>query len=45
VWHQIQNAIEPTLPLAKVLKGWNSMAAALAENHRQRVAQKRDLLK
>jgi hypothetical protein len=42
--HQIQNAIEPILPLAKVLNGWNSVAAALAENHRNRVAQNRNLL-
>jgi len=43
--HQIQNAIEAILPLAKVLNGWNSVAAALAENHRNRVAQNRHLLK
>jgi len=42
--HQIQNVIEPSLPLAKVLNGWNHLAAALAENHRNRKAQNRNLL-
>lgn len=41
--HQIQNVIEPNLPLAKVLNGWNRMAAALAETHRNRAAQDRSL--
>jgi len=41
--HQIQNAIEPILPLARVLNGWNSLAAALAENQRSRLAQNRNL--
>jgi len=42
--HQIQNVIEPSLPLAKVLNGWNRLAAILAENHRNRTAQNRNLL-
>ncbi|HZL50855.1 MAG TPA: hypothetical protein VFC37_07880 [Terracidiphilus sp.] len=42
--HQIQNVIEPGLPLAKVLNGWNRVAAALAESHRHRTAQNRNLL-
>jgi hypothetical protein len=36
--------IEPSLPLAKVLTGWNHIAAALAESHRNRDAQNRNLL-
>jgi hypothetical protein len=42
--HQIQNVIEPSLPLAKVLHGWNHLAAALAESHRNRDTQNRNLL-
>ena len=41
--HQIQNVIEPSLPLARVLNGWNHLAAALAESHRSREAQNRNL--
>jgi len=41
--HQIQNAIEPSLPLRQVLNGWNRLAAALAESHRNRAAQERNL--
>jgi hypothetical protein len=41
--HQIQNVIEPRLPLAGVLNGWNRLATGLAENHRKRAAQKRTL--
>jgi hypothetical protein len=41
--HQIQNAIEPRLPLTHVLTGWNRLAAGLAESHRNRAAQNRDL--
>jgi hypothetical protein len=41
--HQIQNVIEPGLPLAQVLNGWNRLAAGLAESHRNRAAQDRDL--
>jgi hypothetical protein len=41
--HQIQNAIEPELPLEKVLTQWNRLATALAENHRERTAQNRNL--
>jgi hypothetical protein len=42
--HQIQNVIEPSLPLAKVLNGWNHLAAALAESQRNRPARNRNLL-
>jgi hypothetical protein len=41
--HQVQNAIEPSLPLAQVLSGWNRLAAGLAESHRNRAAQDRNL--
>lgn len=41
--HQIQNVIEPSLSLRKVLNGWNRLAAALAESHRNRTAQNRNL--
>jgi len=41
--HQIQNAIELDLPLRQVLDEWNQLAAALAENHRNRKAQNRNL--
>jgi len=41
--HQIQNVIEPRLPLTQVLNGWNRLATALAENHRNRAAQDRNL--
>ena len=41
--HQIQNAIEPSLPLNQVLNGWNRLATGLAENHRNRTAQNRNL--
>jgi len=41
--HQIQDAIEPELPLEKVLAQWNRLAAALAESHRERLAQSRNL--
>jgi hypothetical protein len=41
--HQIQNVIEPDLPLAHVLNDWNRLAAALAESHRNRTAQNRNL--
>ena len=41
--HQIQNVIEPDLPLSQVLNGWNRLAAALAESHRDREAQNRNL--
>jgi hypothetical protein len=34
--HQIQNAMEPTLPLTQVLNGWNRLATALPEPHRNR---------
>ena len=43
VLHQIQNVIEPSLPLSQMLNGWNRLAAALAENHRNRAAQDRNL--
>ena len=41
--HQIENVIEPHLPLTKVLTGWNRLAAGLAERHRNRAAQDRNL--
>ena len=41
--HQIQNVIEPNLPLTKVLTVWNRLAARLAERHRNRTAQDRNL--
>ena len=41
--HQIQNVIEPNLPMTKVLTGWNRLAAGLAECHRNRAAQDRNL--
>jgi hypothetical protein len=41
--HQIQNAIEPHVPLHAILSDWNRLAAALAENHRNRAAQNRNL--
>lgn len=41
--HQIQDAIEPRLPLTQVLNGWNRLATALAEPHRNRAAQDRNL--
>jgi|ERR1700691_123844 hypothetical protein len=41
--HQIQNAIEPSLPPTQVLHGWNRLAAALAEGHRKRTVQDRSL--
>jgi hypothetical protein len=41
--HQIQNVIELSLPLTKVLTGWNRMAAGLAERHRNRALQDRNL--
>ena len=41
--HQIQDAIEPDLPLIQVLTEWNRLAAALAESHRKREAQNRNL--
>jgi hypothetical protein len=41
--HQIQNVIEPNLPLSQVLHGWNHLAAELAERHRNRPAQDRHL--
>ena len=41
--HQIQDAIEPKLALATVLNGWNHIAAELAENHRKREPQIRNL--
>jgi hypothetical protein len=41
--HQIQNAIEPHVPLHAVLSDWNRLAAALAENHRNRATQSRNL--
>jgi hypothetical protein len=39
----MQNAIEPSLQLIQVLNGWNRLAAALAEKHRNRTAQDRNL--
>jgi hypothetical protein len=42
--HQIQTAIEPTLALAQVLNGWNQIAADLAEKHRERELQQRNLM-
>jgi hypothetical protein len=41
--HQIQDTIEPALPLETVLTQWNRLAAALAENRRKRTAQSRTL--
>jgi hypothetical protein len=41
--HQIQNAIEPPVPLRAVLSDWNRLATALAEKHRNRAAQNRNL--
>lgn len=41
--HQIQDAIEPNLPLTQVLKQWNRLAVALAESHRKRQLQNRNL--
>jgi hypothetical protein len=41
--HQIQNVIEPALPLGQILNTWNRLAGALAENHRDRAAQDRNL--
>lgn len=41
--HQIQNVIEPHLPLTKVLTGWNRLATGLAERHRKRAPQDRNL--
>ena len=41
--HQIQHAIEPSLTLIQVLNAWNRLAAALAESHRNRTAQDRNL--
>jgi hypothetical protein len=41
--HQMQNAIEPSMKLIQVLNGWNRLAAALAEKHRNRTAQDRNL--
>jgi hypothetical protein len=41
--HQIQDAIEPAIPLKRVLAHWNWLAATLAENHRQRIVQSRNL--
>ena len=41
--HQIQNVIEPSLPLRHVLNGWNRLAAALAENPRHRATQEQNL--
>jgi hypothetical protein len=40
--HQVQNAIEPSLPLTQVLNGWNRLATSLAESHRNRAAQDRN---
>jgi hypothetical protein len=42
--HQIQNAIEPRLSLNDVLHEWNRLALALAECHRRREVQDRNLL-
>jgi hypothetical protein len=39
----VQDAIEPDLPLTQVLTQWNRLAAALAESHRNRKAQNRNL--
>ena len=41
--HQIQDAIEPHLPLPQVLSQWNRLAAGLTESHRNRAAQNRNL--
>lgn len=43
VLHQIQAAIEPNLSLVQVLSQWNHLATALAESHRNRIAQSRTL--
>lgn len=37
--HQIQRAIEPTLPLCEVLDSWNDIAQSLAESPRNRKPQ------
>jgi len=41
--HQIQNVIELNLPLTTVLTGWNRLATGLAERHRNRAPQDRNL--
>jgi hypothetical protein len=41
--HQIQDAIGLALPLKQVMSQWNHIAAALAESHRKRSLQNRDL--
>jgi hypothetical protein len=37
--HQVQQAIEPQVPLQQVLSSWNQIAQALAENSRDRSPQ------
>ena len=39
VFHQIQRAIEPFIPIREVLGHWNEIARALAENQRKRKIQ------
>ena len=40
--HQVQNSIEPNLPLTQVLNEWNRLATSLAECHRNRAGQDRN---
>lgn len=37
--HTIQQAVEPTIPLAQVLHRWNQIAADLSEGMRERATQ------
>jgi hypothetical protein len=41
--HQVQDAIEPDIPLTHVLTQWNRLAVDLAESPRNREAQNRNL--
>jgi hypothetical protein len=41
--HQVQNVVEPELPLAEILCNWNHLAYALAEKPRERKIQNRML--
>lgn len=41
--HQIQQAIEPDIPLRRIIEHWDEIATALAEPSRKRVPQVRNL--
>ena len=43
VYHQLQRAVEPMLPLQMVLEDWESYSKSLAEAPRQRPLQQRKI--